>query len=474
MSLPERMHFIAVGGAGMSALAMVCSERGVTVSGSDRAESAYLRRVRDAGVTVYIGHDADQVPGDATVVVSTAIPEDNPELLRARELGLRVLHRGELLAEICAERRLIAVAGAHGKTTTSGMIAHVLRAAGGEPSFLLGGDLPGEGGATNAAWGSSEWIVAEADESDGSFLRLRPAVAAITNVELDHHSHWGGERELVRAFAEFSAPAEAVIRPAEESLASLDGAGRVLTFAVGPGPGRRRPAALLATDVQHVDGGMDFTLAGAVVGGEHRVRLSVPGLHNVVDATVALGALAAARELGPGADALPPLEELIAALASFPGMARRLELKGSVGGARVYDDYAHHPTEVAASLAALRPLVPDGGRLVALFQPHLYSRTKALATRFGRALALADVVAVLDVYAAREQPVGALEGVSGLQVARAVADAAPGRDVIWAREADAAVGLLPGLLRDGDVLVTIGAGDVFGVGERLLAEVGSG
>jgi UDP-N-acetylmuramate--alanine ligase len=464
----RELHFIAIGGAGMSGLALVCAGLGARVSGSDRAESTYVERLRAAGIEPRIGHDADAVPAGADVVVSTAIPEDNVELRRARERGQRVIHRGELLAELCALKRLVAVAGAHGKTTTSGMLAHCLREAGADPAFVLGGELPGAGpgGApANAGWGSGSWIVAEADESDGSFLRLRPEVAAVTNVELDHHSHWGGERELVEAFARFAAPAAALVRPAGPALAALDGAGEILGFAVAVPGERQEPAALLATDVAPAGGGSEFTAVAEELG-EARVRLSVPGLHNVANALTAIGALLLARRLDPE---LPPIAELIAPLASFAGMARRLELKGEAGGARVYDDYAHHPTEVAASLAALREL--PHRRLIAVFQPHLYSRTKALAPRFGRALAAADEVGVIDVYAAREEPVGELAGISGLTVAEAVADAAPGKRVWWLRDHDRAAEVLGPRLGEGDLLVTIGAGDVFRVADRL---VGSG
>ncbi len=463
----RELHFVAIGGAGMSGLALACHALGARVSGSDRSESTYVERLRRAGIEPRIGHDADAVPAGADVVVSTAIGADNPELARARERGQRVIHRGELLAELCASKRLIAVAGAHGKTTTSGMIAHCLLATGADPAFLLGGELPGtgDGAAANARWGAGAWVVAEADESDGSFLRLRPEIATVTNVELDHHSHWAGERALRGAFAEFTGPARAVIRPADAELAMLDGEATVTRFELDPGPGAppgSEATELTASAVVAAGGGSELELgAGAL--GTHRVRLSVPGRHNVANALAAIGALAAARSLDP---ALPPLEDLIAALAGFGGMARRLERTGERSGAVVFDDYAHHPTEVAASLAALREL--PHRRLIAVFQPHLYSRTKALAARFGRALAAADEIGVLDVYPAREQPVGPLAGVSGLAVARAVADAAPGRRVLWLGDMERAEPLLAERRGPGDLLVTIGAGDVFRLGDRLV------
>src|SRR5215208_3135293 len=236
----RQLHFIAIGGAGMSGLALVCHRLGARVSGSDRADGPYMDHLRAAGLEPRLGHDAGAVPAGADVVVSTAVGEDNPELAVARERGQRVMHRGELLAELCAMKRLIAIAGTHGKTTTAGMLAHALRAVGGDPAFLLGGELPsaGDGGAVaNAAWGGGEWIVAEADESDASFLRLRPEIAVVTNVELDHHSHWSSRAELIDAFGRFCAPARGLALPADETLNALAKGQRVVGFdADGPGP----------------------------------------------------------------------------------------------------------------------------------------------------------------------------------------------------------------------------------------------
>ena len=424
------LHFIAIGGAGMSGLAAVCHGLGASVTGSDRADSSYLRRLRRAGLEPWVGHDAERVPAGAEVIVSTAIADDNPELRRARERGQRVIHRGELLAELCALKRLIAVSGTHGKTTTSGMLAHALRATGADSAFILGGELPGagaEGGPANAGWGAGEWVVAEADESDGSFLQLRPEVAVVTNVELDHHSRWSSRAELFDAFRRFVEPASGVALGAGPELEPLAAAARVARFDLdSPGP---------------------------------PLRLGVPGRHNVLNARAALAASELA-ELDPVAVAR--------ALESFPGMVRRLERKGEAAGAVIYDDYAHHPTEVAAALEALRELEPR--RLIAVFQPHLYSRTKALAGRFGSALAGADVIGVLDVYAARELPVGPLAGVSGLDVARAAADRAGGRAVWWLRDLVTAESVLGPRLRPGDLLVTIGAGDVVHLGEALVED----
>jgi UDP-N-acetylmuramate--alanine ligase len=431
----RRLHFIAIGGAGMSGLALVADALGASVTGSDRAESSYVERLRAAGLKPRIGHDADSVPEGAEVVVSTAIPDDNPELERARERGQRVVHRGELLAELCTLKRLIAVAGTHGKTTTAGMIAHALRATGADPAFALGGELPEArpgGAAANAGWGEGEWIVAEADESDASFLRLKPEIAVVTNVELDHHSHWSSRHELLEAFRGFAAPASGLALGAE---ASLD-----------PVIANQSNQSVVRFDADHPGS---------------RLELGLPGVHNRLNARAALAALELA-----GAD----LDAAAAALASFPGMVRRLQLKGTHEGAVIYDDYAHHPTEVAAALDALRELEPR--RLIAVFQPHLYSRTKALADRFGAALAAADEIGVLEVYPAREQPVGELAGVTGRSVAEAAAESAGGRPVWWLRDRVSAARALEGRIGDGDLLVTLGAGDIFLLAEELATDDG--
>jgi UDP-N-acetylmuramate--alanine ligase len=454
----RRLHFIAIGGAGMSGLALVCRQLGAEVSGSDRAESSYVDRLRAAGIEPHLGHDAEQVPADADVVVSTAVPDDNPELARARERGQRVIHRGELLAELCSQRRLLAIAGTHGKTTTAAMCIWALRATGADPSFFLGGELPGagsDGQPTNAGWGDGEWVIAEADESDASFLKLQPEVAVITNLELDHHSRWGSLAELSEAFAAFAAPATGLVTGADVHLPGQEGQ-RILRFALEPA-GREpvQEAELLATGITSERGGVRFRAHGAGIDTE--VSLRVPGRHNVANALAALGGLSRAS-----AD----IEGCARGLTDFPGVARRLELKGETDGARIYDDYAHHPTEVAATLEAARDLEPR--RLIVAFQPHLYSRTKALASEFGAALAAADEVAVLDVYPAREEPAGELEGVSGMMVASAAADHGGGRPVWWLPTAELAAQALRPRLAEGDVLITIGAGDVYRLADALV------
>src|SRR3954453_15630199 len=305
----------------MSGLALVASALGAAVTGSDRAESSYSQRLRAAGIDPVIGHDATNVPDGADVVRSTAIPDSNPELERARERRLRVLHRGDLLAEGARLKRSIAVAGAHGKTTTTGMLAHVLRATGRDPAFVIGGELREAG--TNAAWGSGDWIVVEADESDRSFLKLSPEVAVITNIELDHHTTYASDAELRQAFDEFAAKAGTVIGPVEAG----------------------------GEDVELLPGGSRFRYGGV------QVQLRVPGEHNVLNA---LAALAAADAAGV------PVAEAAPALAGFEGTGRGFEPRGATaGGARIFDDYAHHPTEVRATIAAAKTL--GAARVVAVF-----------------------------------------------------------------------------------------------------------
>jgi UDP-N-acetylmuramate--L-alanine ligase/UDP-N-acetylenolpyruvoylglucosamine reductase len=476
----RRLHFIGIGGAGMSGLAVVCAGLGAEVTGSDRSESSYMERLRAAGLEPTIGHDAANLPDGAEVVVSTAIAAANPELALAHERGLTVIHRGELLAELCAEKRLIAIAGTHGKTTTTAMTVWALRGLGEDPAFFVGGEVPGlgpEGAPANAGWGESEWVVAEADESDGSFLRLDPEIAVVTNVEMDHHSKWGSLEPLIEAFVGFAGKSRVAVLPAP----SREG-GAVEEVREALSAGRAGDeSAVAASSMPSATGGSHAEPADGHRGGESAsaagrmstliefsaakpptpsLDLAVPGAHNVLNARASLAALGAA-----GFD----LDAAAEALAGFRGVRRRLEVKGERDGVRIYDDYAHHPTEVRAALSALRGLAPP--RLIAVFQPHLYSRTKVFAAEFGAALALADEIAVLDVYPAREEPVGPLAGVSGLDVARAAADRGGGKPVAWLPTAARAEAFLRGRLGTapaGSILVTIGAGDIFKLGESLV------
>jgi UDP-N-acetylmuramate--alanine ligase len=436
----RRLHFVGLGGAGMSGLALVAAALGAEVTGSDRADSAYLERVRAAGIDARVGHAAANVPAgdDVELVVSTAIPAANPERAAAHERGLRELHRGALLGELSRLRRTIAVAGTHGKTTTASMAVHALLALGWEPSYVIGGELTTTG--TNAAAGAGEWLVVEADESDRSFLELTAEVAVVTNIELDHHTTYASHVELERAFGGFLRNGlRRIVADTPDAEAFLDRVGIVEAAFYG------------ASEIALQDGGSCFAWA------DQEVTLSVPGAHNVANAAAALTAcvIAGARP-----------EQLAGTLVDFGGAGRRFERLGvTAAGALVVDDYAHHPTEVRATIAAARTL--GHRRVVAAFQPHLYSRTQLLAREFGAALALADVACVLDVYPARERAQD-FPGVSGLLVAEAAADAARGRAVAWAPGFDDAERLLRATLRPGDLCLVLGAGDIDALGRRLV------
>jgi UDP-N-acetylmuramate--alanine ligase len=434
----RRLHLVGLGGAGMSGYARVATQLGARVSGSDRADGPALGPLRDLGVEVHVGHDAANVPpgDDVEIFHSTAIPLENPEREEARARGLADRPRADLLEQLSRLKRTIAVAGAHGKTTTTSMAAHALLRCGLEPAYLIGGALRTTG--LNADWGAGEWLVVEADESDRSMLSLHVDVAVVTNVELDHHATFGSLAELRAVFRELLARAPQAVLWDRADLIALRGGHPFVAFDV--------PAPAL-------DGaGSSFDWRG------NEVRLVVPGAHNARNAVAALEACTLA-----GADPA----RAAAALADFQGAGRRFQDLGiTAEGARVVDDYAHHPTEVAATIDAARTRRPR--RVIAVFQPHLYSRTQRLAREFGAALARADVVAVLDVYPARERAED-FPGVSGLLVAEAAADAAGGRPVLWLPTFDAAERALHRLLREGDLCLVLGAGDVDALGRRLAS-----
>lgn len=426
----------------MSAYARACAALGASVSGSDRAASTYSEALAADGImTVAIGHSAASIPSgsDVEVVASSAIPADNPELVEARRRGLACRSRAELLGELSALKRTLAIAGTHGKTTTAAMCLHAFRAAGLDPSWLIGA-APGPGIA-NGGWSAGEWLIVEADESDRSLLSLRVEIAVLTNVELDHADAFASLaelRELFRSFLE-RAPRAAICKRSE--LLALR-SGQVLAYA--PEQLELHPR------------GARFHF------GATRVELGVPGAHNACNAA---GALAAAQLAGA------ELERAAAGLARFQGAARRLqELGESAAGALIFDDYAHHPSEVQATLAAARPLAEErGGRLIAVFQPHLYSRTRLFARQLGGALAAADVIVCLDVYPARERAADH-PGVSGLLVAQGCAQAAPGRPVYWLPRQQEALRVLAGCLRERDVCVVMGAGDSDRLARALVGE----
>ncbi|PFG33461.1 UDP-N-acetylmuramate--L-alanine ligase [Sanguibacter antarcticus] len=461
------VHLIGVGGAGMSVVARLLVSEGAHVQGSDARRSAVTDALGEAGVRVWIGHEASNVADAQTVVVSSAVRADNPELVAARAAGLRVLHRSQALAVLMAGRRSVAVAGAHGKTTTSAMIAVALTAAGLEPSFAIGGSvLTADGALPGGHLGAGDVLVAEADESDGSFLAYRPFVSVVTNVEPDHLDHYGSREAFEEAFRTFAGN----IDPAGYLVACVDDAGarslvshhvaaggRALTYGTADGA----TAVLAGYAVVPETGGCRFTLVVAPGTPVSRdgvvldVDLRVSGMHNALNASAAV-LVALALEVPPDAAA--------AGVGEFMGTGRRFELRGVARGVRVVDDYAHHPTEVAAMLVAARG-VAAGGRIIVLFQPHLYSRTRIFAHEFADALELADVVVVTDVYGAREDPdpsVGAHTIVDRMST--------PGRGRV-VRDRLEAARTVAELAQPGDLVITVGAGDVTELGGVVLTTI---
>lgn len=453
------VHFIAVGGAGMSGIAAMYAGLGVPTSGSDQADSATLAALAGAGVRTFVGHDPAQLGDAATVVVSSAVRETNPELAEARRRGLRVWHRSAALGALMLGRRGIAVTGTHGKTTTSAMIATLLDAAGADPSYVVGSPLTSTG--RSYRLGSGDAFVVEADESDGSYLQYPAEIAVITNVEADHLDNWGTADAYADGFVRLATAAAVrtvVLNADDPGSAALIGpiraAGKkVITFGRGPD-------ADIALGTVRVGAGT-ATAQLASGGDTGPLTLVVPGEYNLLNAAAAY---ATGRELGlPG----PAVRS---ALGTFTGTSRRFEFVGEVGGARIYDDYAHHPTEVAATLTAARQLA-GADRVVACFQPHLFTRTRDFAADFGRVLALADQILVLGIYPAREDPI---PGVTGRLVAEAAAAVAGAERVSYAESVADGMEALAGLLRPGDLALTIGAGDVTRVGRELAARPAEG
>jgi UDP-N-acetylmuramate--alanine ligase len=451
-----RVHFIGIGGAGMSGIARIMLARGLPVSGSDAKESVTLTALRALGARVHVGHSADHIGTADTVVISTAIRRANPELVEAQRRGLRVIHRAGALASVMVGRRAVAVAGTHGKTTTTSLLTVAVQNCGADPSFAIGGNL-NESGA-NAHNGSGDVFIAEADESDGSFLLYSPTAAIVTNVEPDHLDHYGTAEAVAEAFDKF---ADRV--PPEGFLVTCadDAGARVLAAAArARGVDVRTYGESPDADLRLIDvttrgiGSFEAVQRGRRLG---RVRLRLPGRHNLLNA-------AAALQVGLGLGF--PLDRLREGLEGFSGTRRRFELKGVAGEVRVYDSYAHHPTELAADLAAARD-VAEGGRVVVVFQPHLYSRTAFFAAQFGAALAHADEVVVMDVYAAREDPV---PGVTGALVAAAVP--LPPQQVVYEPSWSAVAAHLAERAKPGDIVLTCGAGDVTMIGPEVLGLLG--
>ena len=447
-----RVHLIGIGGAGMSGIARVLLARGSTVSGSDAKDSRAVAELRALGAVVHVGHAEEHVRAVDTVVVSSAIRETNADLRAARAAGLRVLPRAEALAVLMLGRRGVAVAGTHGKTTTTSMLTVAAFHCGVDPSFAIGGDL--NEAASNAHHGSGELFIVEADESDGSFLAYHPELAVVTNVEADHLDHYADAAAVDEAFGQFArtvGPGGLVVCADDEGAVRLAAVARAEGIAVQT-YGHDEDADLRLTDLVVQGSTSSWT---PVLRGRRLpvVRLTVPGRHLALNSA---GALLAGLSLGL------PDASLVAGLGGYTGVRRRMELKGIEGGVRVYDDYAHHPTEVTAQLHAAREVAGDG-RLVVAFQPHRYSRTLAFAAGFGAALALADEVVVMEVYAAGEDPV---PGAGGATVAAAVP--LPAERVLFVPSWSAVPGELVARCRPGDLVLTLGAGDITQIGPEVL------
>ncbi len=450
---------VGIGGAGMSGIARILLDRGAMVSGSDAKESRGVVALQARGASIRIGHDEsslDLLPGGPTAVITThaAIPKTNPELVEARRRGIPVILRPVVLAMLMAGHTTLMVTGTHGKTTTTSMLIVTLQHCGFDPSFAVGGDL-GEAG-TNAHHGSGDCFVAEADESDGSLLEYSPDIAVVTNIEADHLDFFGtveAYRAVFDDFVERIKPGGALVvcvdDPGGAALADRTEALGIRVLRYGSDPAVATDATLLSWE-QHDTG----AVAHVRLAGDPQpwvMRLAVPGRHMALNA---LGALLAAVNAGA------PVDAVLDGLAGFEGVRRRMELVGTVNGARVFDDYAHHPTEVRANLNTLRTVVGPTGRSIVVFQPHLYSRTKAFAKDFAQALDQADEVFVLDVYAAREQPIA---GVSGAIIAEHVTV-----PVTYIPDFSAVAERVAEAVRPGDVIVTMGAGDVTMLGPEIL------
>jgi UDP-N-acetylmuramate--alanine ligase len=450
---PMRVHVVGVGGAAMSAIASILVAMGHRVSGSDIRGSAALERLRSEGVEVFVGHDAGQVGDVDLVAISTAITERNPELAAARERGIRVASRAEVLAAICTTRRTAAVSGTHGKTTTTSMLA--LAAAGGglRPSFLVGGDLHGLG--SGVVWEGSEWFVVEADESDRTFVELPAELVVVTNVEADHLDRYGDLESIIETFDRFvdQATGPAVVCLDEPNAGALAERHGAITYGTNPA------ARWRIVDAVSERVGVHFHLE---VDGEDRgpVVLPVPGLHNARNATAAL---AAAELMGADFDASR------AALARYAGVARRFQFRGEAGGVTVVDDYAHNPGKVAAVLAAAKA----GGwrRVVIVFQPQRYTRTATLWREFGPSFGDADVVVLTEIYAANERPIA---GVTGRLLVESVLETTPWKRVAWLPHKEDVLRWAASELRPGDLCLTAGAGDITSWADDLLAAVGGG
>ncbi|MDR3564943.1 MAG: UDP-N-acetylmuramate--L-alanine ligase [Negativicutes bacterium] len=446
-----KIHFVGIGGAGMSAIAKILLEKGRAVSGSDISKSEIVQRLEQLGAKIFIGHHGDNIEGAEAIVVSTAIADDNPEVVAAREKKLRIFHRADMVAALMQERQGIAVAGAHGKTTTTSMIALMLERAGLDPTIIIGGELDYLNG--NAKLGQGKYLVAEADESDGSFVKLAPEIAVVTNIENDHMDYYGTMDNILRAFTEFL-----------HKLPPATGLG-VVCF---DNPlVRDVVAAIDRKFVSYaVDSDADFTARDITIRGTttlykvyHQgiflgnIELNVPGRHNVANSLAAVAV---------GLNAGLAFEQVAEGLSLFRGVKRRFQTKGRVSGVWVVDDYAHHPTEISTTLQAARDTNPK--RLICVFQPHRYSRTKFLREEFGRAFGRADLLILTDIYAAGEAPIPGIDG----EVIKEEIGRQTKQTVTYIPDKANIARYLAQIVESGDLVITMGAGNIYLAGEELV------
>lgn len=448
----KKIHFVGIGGAGMSPLAKIMVELGYEVTGSDRANSGVIENLQKLGAKITLsGQKAENVRGADAIVVSTAIPFDNPEVLAAKDLGITKLHRSDINAALVNEYQGIAVAGAHGKTTTTSMLGVALTKAGVSPTVIVGGEVPDLG--TNATLGESEYLVSEADESDGSFLKLHPHIAVVTNVEDDHMDHYGTMENIIKAFTQFIKNVDtengyAVLCFDNENLRhiaqNIDR--KFYSYAID------HEADYQAKNVTANGKGIAFDVMHGKEELGH-ISLNIPGRHNVLDA---MACIVTALSIGV------PFAKVAEGLAAFHGAKRRFQTKGRVDGVWIVDDYAHHPTEIAATLKAAKETKPE--RLICVFQPHRYSRTQLLHDEFGKAFAAADLLILTDIYAAGEAPIAGISGETILNEVRRQS----GQDVIYLPSREKIASYLKEEVKEGDLIITMGAGDIYKTGEELV------
>ncbi|MDR2005631.1 MAG: UDP-N-acetylmuramate--L-alanine ligase [Acidaminococcales bacterium] len=449
----KKWHFIGIGGVGMSAVACVLNKTGLEVSGSDAVESALSRKLAADGVRIYIGHASGQIGDCGAVVLSSAIKQTNPEALEAKERGIPIFHRSDVLAALLNSRRGVTVAGAHGKTTTTALLSHAAIQAGLDPTVLIGGEVASLGG--NARCGKGQYLIAEADESDGSFLKFFPYLSIVTNIENDHMDYYRNMDRMNAAFTQFiaqTAPEGAAVLCFDDArlrLIAKETGRRVISYGIA------EEADYQACNISY---GADGTTYDLYFQGKFlcELKLIIPGRHNVLNS---LAVVAAARFMGLDAERIAP------PLASFRGVKRRFELKGKIDGITVVDDYAHHPSEIKNTLAAAAQKNPS--RLIGVFQPHRYTRTKLLKEEFGQAFALCDRLVLTDIYAAGEEPIQQINGRTLLYEIQKTRR----NGVVYQPDIEAAAGYLENVVQPGDLIITLGAGDIYKAGELLLSRL---